>query len=102
MDEHISRFNADADDPSHLPDHGVRPGFSLLLQSFLTSLLDLPDLADDKAQPRHIALQLGQYISRQRHALWGVHRCKTLRCLAQGGFDALEGSGFELLVPLLA
>jgi hypothetical protein len=28
MDEHISRFNADADDPSHLPDHGVRPGFS--------------------------------------------------------------------------
>src|ERR1700732_3237251 len=49
MDEHISRFNADADDPSHLPDHGVRPGFSLLLQSFLTSLLDLPDLADDKA-----------------------------------------------------
>ena len=64
MDEHISRFNADTDDPSHLPDHGVRPGFSLLLQSFLTSLLDLPDLADDKAQPRHIALQLGQYISR--------------------------------------
>src|SRR3954447_23839035 len=49
MDEHISRFNADADNPSHLPDHGVRPGFSLLLQSFLTSLLDLPDLADDKA-----------------------------------------------------
>src|SRR6202011_5267261 len=86
-DEHISRFNADADHPSHLPDHGVRPGFSLLLQSFLTSLLDLPDLADDKAQPRHVALQLGQYISRQRRALWGVHRCKTLRCLAQGGFE---------------
>src|SRR6202022_2135066 len=87
MDEHISRFNADADDPSHLPDHGVRPGFRLLLQSFLTSLLDLPDLADDKAQPRHVALQLGQYISRQRRALWGVQRCKTLRCLAQGGFE---------------
>src|SRR6202040_652129 len=57
MDEHISRFKADADDPSHLPDHGVRPGFRLLLQSFLTRLLDLPDLADDKAQPRHVALQ---------------------------------------------
>src|ERR1700731_3310039 len=39
MDEHISRFKADADDPSHLPDHGVRPGFRLLLQSFLTRLL---------------------------------------------------------------
>src|ERR1700736_5134159 len=38
MDEHISRFKADADDPSHLPDHGVRPGFRLLLQSFLTRL----------------------------------------------------------------
>src|ERR1700756_4074040 len=49
MDEHISRFNADADDPSHLPDLGVRRGFSLLLQSFLTTLLDRPDLADDKA-----------------------------------------------------
>src|SRR6202045_4739478 len=87
MDEHISRFNADADDPSHLPDHGVRPGFSLLLQSFLTRLLDLPDLADDKAQPRHVALQLGQGVWRQRHALRGVYRCKTLRCLAQGGFE---------------
>jgi len=60
MDEHISRFNADADDPSHEPNHGVWPGLRLLLQSFLTSLLDLPDLADDKAQPRHIALQLGR------------------------------------------
>src|SRR5207245_4168932 len=61
-DEHISRFNADADDPSQVPNHGVWPGLSLLLQSFLTSLLDLPDLADDKAQPRHIALQLRQDI----------------------------------------
>src|ERR1700737_871190 len=87
MGEHISRFNADADDPSHLPDHDVWLGLGLLLQSFLTSLLDLPDLADDKAQPRHVALQLGQYISRQRRALWGVQRCKTLRCLAQGGFE---------------
>src|SRR6202045_4583922 len=87
MDEHISRFKADADDPSHLPDHGVRPGFSLLLQSFLTSLLNLSDLADDKAQPCHIPLQLGQGVWRQRNALWGVHCCKTLRCLPQGGFE---------------
>jgi hypothetical protein len=49
MDEHISRFNADADDPGHLPNHGVRPGLRLLLQPFLTGVLDLPDLADDKA-----------------------------------------------------
>jgi hypothetical protein len=26
---------------------------------FLTSFLDLSDLADNKAQPRHVALQLG-------------------------------------------
>jgi hypothetical protein len=32
----------------------------LLLQSFLTSFLDFSDLADNKAQPRHITLQLGQ------------------------------------------
>jgi acetate kinase len=38
----------------------------------LTSLLDLPDLADDKAQPRHIALQLGRDIWRQRRALRGA------------------------------
>jgi D-galactarolactone cycloisomerase len=31
MDEHISRLNADADDPSQQPNHGVWPGFSLLL-----------------------------------------------------------------------
>jgi hypothetical protein len=55
-----------------LPNHGVWPGLRLLLQSFLTSLLDLPDLAGDKAQPRHGALQLGQDIWRQRHALRGV------------------------------
>ena len=65
----------------------VLPGLSLLLQSFLPSLLDLPDLADDEAQPRHVALQLGQYIWRQRHALRGVYRCKTLRRLAQGWFE---------------
>src|ERR1700730_5065581 len=55
MDQHISRFNADADNPSQLPNHGVWPGLRLLLQSFLTSFLDLPDLADNKAQPRHVA-----------------------------------------------
>src|ERR1700719_2207349 len=49
IDEHISRFNADADDPGHLPNHGVVPGLRLLLQPFLTGVLDLPDLADDKA-----------------------------------------------------
>jgi hypothetical protein len=36
------------------PNHGVGPSLRLLLQSLLTSFLDLPDLADDKAQPRHI------------------------------------------------
>jgi hypothetical protein len=82
MDEHISRFNADADDPSHASNHGVRPGLRLLLQSFLTSFLDLPHLADDEAQPRHIALQLGRDIWRQRHALRRVYRCKTLHRLA--------------------
>jgi hypothetical protein len=79
MDKHICRFNTDPDDPSQQLNHGVRPGLRLLLQSFLTSFLDLPDLADDKAQPRHVALQLGQDIWRQRRALGGVYRCKTLR-----------------------
>ena len=49
IDEHISRFNADAGDPGHLPNHGVVPGLRLLLQPFLTGVLDLPDLTDDKA-----------------------------------------------------
>src|SRR3984893_4377951 len=48
MDQHISRFNADADNPSQLPNHGVWPGLRLLLQSFLTSFLDLPDLLTTK------------------------------------------------------
>jgi hypothetical protein len=62
-------LNANADDPSQVPYHGVWPGLGLLLQSFLTSLLDLLDLADDEAQPRYIALQLGRDIRRQRRAL---------------------------------
>src|SRR6202011_5767751 len=84
MDEHIGRFNADADNPSQLPNHGVWPGLRLLPQSFLTSFLDLPDLADHKAQPRHVAPQLGQEIWRQRHALRGVDACKTSHPPAQG------------------
>src|SRR6202047_2060492 len=90
MNEHISRFHANADDPSYESNHSVWPGLSLLLQSFLPSLLDLPDLADDEAQPRHVALQLGQYIWRQRHALRGVYRCKTFRRFAQGGFKIAD------------
>jgi hypothetical protein len=31
MDQHICRFNADADDPVQQPNHGMRPGFRLLL-----------------------------------------------------------------------
>src|SRR5438105_1616281 len=87
MDQHISRLDTNTDDSGQPPNHGVGPGLRLLLQSFLTSFLDFSDLADDKAQPRHIALQLGQGVWRQRHALRGVHGCQTLGRLAQGWFE---------------
>src|SRR6201997_3048103 len=87
MNQHISRLDTNTDDPGQPPNHGVGPGLRLLLQSFLTSVLDLPDLADDKAQPRHVALQLGQGVWRQRHALRTMHGCKTLGGLAQGWFE---------------
>src|ERR1700731_689754 len=85
MHEHISRLDTNTNDPGQPPNHGVGPGLRLLLQSFLTSVLDLPDLADNKAQPRHVTLQLGQGVWRQRHALRSVHGCQTFGCLAQGG-----------------
>src|ERR1700751_2894090 len=88
MDQHISRLDTNPDDAGQPPNHGVVPGLRLLLQLFLTSFLDFSDLADDKAQPRHVALQLGQGVWRQRHALRGVHGCQTLRRLAQGWFEA--------------
>src|SRR3984893_12608892 len=72
IDQHVCRFNADADDPNQVPYHGVWLRFALLLQSFLTSLLDLLDLSGDEAQPRYLALQLSQCIWRQRRALRGV------------------------------
>src|SRR6266487_6916663 len=87
MDQQISRFDTNTDDSGQQPNHGVGPGRMLLLQSFLTSVLDLSDLADNKAQPRHVALQLGQGVWRQRHALRGVHGCKTLGGLAQDWFE---------------
>src|ERR1700756_774213 len=52
MNQHISRLDTNTDDPGQPPNHGVGPGLRLLLQSFLTSVLDLPDLADNKDQPR--------------------------------------------------
>jgi hypothetical protein len=41
-----------------------------------------------KPSRANVALQLGQYIWRQRHVLRGVYRCKTLRHLAQCWFEA--------------
>src|SRR6201993_757878 len=87
MDQQISRFDTNTNDPGQPPNHGVGPGLRLLLQSFLTSVLDLPDLADNKAQPRHVTLQLGQGVWRQRHALRSVHCCQTFGRLAQGWFE---------------
>src|SRR5437764_5216963 len=87
MDQHISGLDTNTDDSSQQPNHGVGPGLRLLLQSLLTSVLDLPDLADNKAEPGHVALQLGQGVWRQRYALRGVHACKALGGLAQGWFE---------------
>src|SRR5260370_5968679 len=87
MDQHISSLDTNTDDSGQQPNDRVGPALRLLLQSVLTSFLDLPDLADNKAQPRHIALQLGQGVWRQRRALRGVHGCKTLGGLAQGWFE---------------
>src|SRR5580700_2557992 len=87
MDQHISRLDTNTDDSGEPPNHGVGSGLRLLLQSFLASCLDLSDLADNKAQPRHVALQLGQGVWWQRHALRGVHGCQTFGGLAQGWFE---------------
>src|SRR6516225_5226631 len=87
MDQHISRLDTNTADSGQPPNHGVGPSLRLLLQSFLTSCLDFSDLADNKAQPRHVALQLGQGVWWQRHTLGGVHGCKTLGGLTQGWFE---------------
>ena len=78
MDQHISRLDTNTDDAGQPPNHGVGPGLVLLLQSFLTSSLDPSDPADNKAQPCHVALQLGQGVWRHRNALRGAHAGKTL------------------------
>jgi hypothetical protein len=66
--------------PSQMRYHGVWPGLGLPLQSFLTSLLDLLDLANDEAQPRYIALQLGNIEVAQDAPLrkW-CRQCSRLR-----------------------
>src|SRR5438270_5769604 len=87
MDQQISRLDTNTDDSGQPPNHCLGPSLRLLLQSFLTSVLDFFDLADNETQPRHVALQLGQGVWRQRHALRGMHGCKTLGGLAQGWFE---------------
>src|SRR6202162_4650191 len=82
--------------PTPTPRARCRPmACGLLLQSFLTSLLDLLDLADDEAQARHIALQLGRDIRRQHRALRRVQCCKTFRRLAQGWFEVANAQPGE-------
>jgi hypothetical protein len=72
MNQHISRLDTNTDDSGQQPNHGVGPALRLLLQSFLTSVFDLSDLADNKAQPRHIALQLTCFPSIERLPLTGT------------------------------
>src|SRR5580704_14591627 len=60
MNQHISRLDTNTDDSGEQPNHGVRPS---------------------------LTLQLGQGVWWQRHALRGVHGCKTLGGLAQGWFE---------------
>src|SRR5215472_11687342 len=68
--------------PAAEPWRGARSHAALIVSD------ELPlDLADNKAQPRHVALQLGQGVWWQRHALGGVHGCQTLGGLAQGWFE---------------
>ena len=67
MNQHISRLDTNPDDSGQQPNHGVGASFMLLLQSFLTNVLNLFDLADNTAQPCHVALQLGQRVWRQRY-----------------------------------
>jgi hypothetical protein len=45
MPQHISGFDTNTDNSGQQPNHAVGPGLRVLLQSFLTSYLDLPDLA---------------------------------------------------------
>ena len=99
MNQHISRLDTNTDDPGQQPNHGVVPGLRLLLQSFLTSFLDLPDLADNKTQPRNLALQLGHGIWRQRHALRGVHGCETFGRPPPSRGQALRRVGLKLRMP---
>src|SRR6202140_4554546 len=95
IDQHISRFDADADDPSQVPYHGVWLGLGLLLQSFLTSPRYILYLADHQGPARPLSLPLARDIWRQRRALRRVQCCKTLRRLAQGWFEVANAQPGE-------
>jgi hypothetical protein len=63
-----SRLDTNTDDSGQQPNHGMGPSLMLLLQSFLTSFLDLPDLAD----------------TAQRFAVSAIHRgCARMRVWAR-------------------
>ncbi len=64
-----------------------------------TSVLDFSDLADNKAQPRYVTLQLGQAVRRQRHALRGVHGCQTLGRPPPSRGQARARVGLKLRMP---
>ena len=77
--QHVGGLDANPDDPRQQPHHRMAALLGLLLKPLRTRGLDLLDLVHDKAQPRHVAPQLGQGVRRQRRAFRRAQVLETLR-----------------------
>jgi hypothetical protein len=73
-----------------VPAAGPSPGRLVggLLEPFQARRFDLSDPADNKAQARHVAAQLGQRVRRRRRTLRCAQCCEPLRHPAQGRLEA--------------
>ncbi len=79
LDQHVGRLDANAVNLRQQADHRVRAFVRVLLQALATRHLDLADLFGEEAQLRHLALQLGQRVGRQRRPFGGAQSLEPVR-----------------------
>jgi len=102
MDQHVRRFDADANHTREQSDHRMRLVFRSLVQTALPTRFNLTDLF---SQSRHVPAHLSQSIRGQGRALGRTERLEALRGLPkrrleiadapthQAGFHPIDDTG---------
>src|SRR5262249_60175473 len=90
LDAHAGRLDANPNDAHQAEDHEIWPSLGGLLQLLQARLLDLPYLLGNELFARHVALQFGERVGRDRLALGRAQVLQALRRLLELGIEAAD------------